>query len=34
MSNDLILAASEVRLKAYVPYSNFPVGAEIGRAHV
>ena len=29
MSNDLILAASQVRLKAYVPYSNFPVGAAL-----
>jgi len=32
MSNDLILAASQVRLKAYVPYSNFAVGAALRSA--
>ena len=29
MSKELILAASQVRLKAYVPYSNFAVGAAL-----
>ena len=32
MSKDLILAASQVRLKAYVPYSNFAVGAALRSA--
>jgi len=32
MSKELILAASQVRLKAYVPYSNFAVGAALRSA--